>query len=229
MRSGSSLITHILGANRDISGYGETHLRYSSEADLQRLMNEVLPTLRKVCVPKYVMDKVLGEYLNCDQLFHRSDCFFVFFIRHPDASIRSMMRQFPTWFGEEPLDHEMLLNRALQHYERRLTTIERHASLVADTGRAAFFTHNQLINNTSDVFRMLERMLSLSLPLEEKYSVMRTTGVPGVGDQSHHITKGFIDRTINHEDRPLDENAIAHAIELYERVSDQLTTSCLSI
>ncbi|MDY7013544.1 MAG: sulfotransferase family protein, partial [Cyanobacteriota bacterium] len=41
MRSGSSLLTHILNSNPEIIGYGETHLQYSSEADFKRLMLKV--------------------------------------------------------------------------------------------------------------------------------------------------------------------------------------------
>jgi len=37
MRSGSSLLTHLLNSNPEIIGYGETHIQYASEQDFKKL------------------------------------------------------------------------------------------------------------------------------------------------------------------------------------------------
>ena len=48
MRSGSSLLTHILNTNNEIIGYGETHIKYSSELDFKALLSKVYLRFKKV-------------------------------------------------------------------------------------------------------------------------------------------------------------------------------------
>ncbi|MGV2388843.1 MAG UNVERIFIED_CONTAM: sulfotransferase [Microcystis novacekii LVE1205-3] len=47
MRSGSSLLTHILNSNPEIIGFGETHLVYESEQDFKALMFQLYWTFER--------------------------------------------------------------------------------------------------------------------------------------------------------------------------------------
>lgn len=62
MRSGSSLLTHILNTNPEISGFGESHLKYSTKEDFKELIYQVHQTLGKWQVDeKYILDKILHD------------------------------------------------------------------------------------------------------------------------------------------------------------------------
>jgi len=61
MRSGSSLLTHILSSNAAIDGYGETHLDYSNPQDFGVATANVCRHLWKVPSGEYVLDKVLHK------------------------------------------------------------------------------------------------------------------------------------------------------------------------
>ncbi len=229
MRSGSTLLTHILNSNPDISGYGETHTPYETSEDVDRLVYEVLPTLRKVRLTTYVMDKVLNDYLQCKEIFHRADCYFLFLIRDPVSSIRSMMRQFPTWFSDTAIDRNTLQLRATERYNDRLEMIRSHTMEVGDESRTVFLTYDQLLYDTTRVFNLIEQVLELQVPLRENYNLTRTSGSHFIGDTSKHILKQQIDRNIRHEEQPLDEEKLGRAKELFEQVSCRLRSQCSSL
>ena len=226
MRSGSTLLTHILNTNEAITGYGETHIRYRSEGDLVRLVQDVFPTRRTVFLTRYVMDKILHNEYLCESVINRNDCYFIYLIRDPTTSIRSMMRQFPTWFGPQPLDRETLLAKATDHYCSRLATIEREAAQIGDKDRTMFLTYESFLGNTRRSLGAIQQSLGLSRPLSEDYELMRTTGLAHKGDPSQHIMKGKIDRSIMHDDIPVDADWLREPERLFERVSSRLASLC---
>ena len=219
MRSGSSLLTHILDTNPEITSYGETHLRYQRKEDVNRLVNDVFPTLRRIRLTRYVMDKVVQENHLCSEVFQREDCYFIFLVRDPDASIRSMVRAFPSWKGKEHLDRNAAIEKAIAHYNARLRSVNTNLEEVGQSGHCVFLRHADLIDHTTKSFQAIENMLELATPLSEDYELSRTTGEPGKGDPSENIRKGRIDREINHDDAPIAPDLLLESTNLYESLS----------
>ncbi len=229
MRSGSSLLTHILDTNPEITSYGETHLRYKSGRDVDWLVQDVFPTLRRLRLTRYVMDKVVQENHLCDDVFRREDCYFIFLVRDPDASVRSMVRAFPTWKGKEHLDRDAAIAKAIAHYNARLRSIQANVEEVGNSGRGVFLSHANMIDHTDRSFRAIERMLELSAPLSEDYELSRATGEPGKGDPSQNIRKGKIDREIVHDDEAIAPDLLAESTDLYREVCVRAREICTPI
>ncbi|QDV38556.1 sulfotransferase family protein [Tautonia plasticadhaerens] len=230
MRSGSSLLTHILNTNAEISGYGETHLRYSSRQDLDRLVWTVYKDLRQVRVTRFTMDKVLhNDYLE-ECLFFSQDCMFLFLVREPEGTLRSLVRAIPEWHGDPEVDADAVLSDAWGHYTLRLRGIEQEARAIRDQHRASFLTYDQLINRTYDSFGMIEHFLGLRTQLSENYHQTRMTGRYVSGDTSPNIKKGYIDRAIRYDDAPIiDAARMDEASRCYARVTSLLSSRFLSL
>ena len=87
MRSGSSLLTHILNSNPEIIGYGETHLDYESEKDFKALMFRVYWRLRDLNMNHtYLLDKVLHDHKFLNEDFLSSDKLYNILITSPTPS-----------------------------------------------------------------------------------------------------------------------------------------------
>jgi hypothetical protein len=188
MRSGSTLLVHLLISNPAICGYGETHLTYSSRKDLDALICHVL-FKRRVFLPgkeRFVLDKILHNHLlDLEHLEFvcSEDVFVIFLIREPLGSISSAIKN---------LDYSE--HQALRYYINRLSMLERSARKLAQVRPYVFVTYEQLLSQTDRVFRRLQRYLMLQQPLSERYEVLPTTGTRGMGDFSKNITTGRIVR-----------------------------------
>jgi hypothetical protein len=197
MRSGSSLLLHILASNPEIAGFGESHCSYVQPGDLDDLRSGVVRVLGPCAAEsRYLLDKMLHDYIELgDAVLQWEGAFFLFLVREPRAAIASMMLQFPEWFTGMPVPKEVLFERAVAHYQTRLEVLLDVAGRVGRRQRMLFLTHRELIENTAAVFRAIEDMLGLSEALRETYDLLPTTGETALGDTSPHIRKGFIDRS----------------------------------
>ena len=209
MRSGSSLMTLLLNANPEIIGYGETHIKYTSETDFKQLLLKLYWKVRGFRMHhKYALDKLLhnSKILNPDLLL--SDRLYsIFLIREPQKSLASIMGIKPNWSEEE----------ALSGYINRLSKLEDYARLINDRQRCFFLTHDQLLNQTEFAFARLQQFLDLKHPLSEEYEVLRTTGYRGVGDSSENIKAGKIVRG----DRPSKITVSPESVKLGQQAFEQ--------
>lgn len=192
MRSGSSLLTHILNSNPDIIGFGENHLSYWKPKHLDRCIANTLQHLgRKEITERYVLDKILHGSHKISPTFLKSEQFrLIFLIREPRGTLASMLRlsrERPKFLWN---DYE----RASRYYIKRLHQISGLAALERFHERAIYLTHEQLIDRSAKVFAGVEGFLDLQTPLSEEYELMPTTGRPGVGDPTHRIKAGRIVR-----------------------------------
>ena len=195
MRSGSSLLTHILVSNPAIKGYGETHIQYQSEADLKKLISKIychsqefknIQDLAKLRMNHtYVLDKLLhdNKLLN-ENLLRSENFYFIFLLREPKRSLMSMLDQKPHWTEKD----------AERYYTQRLSTLQRYAKIINNKSRSLLLTHDQLIHKTNLVFETLQSFLNTSVEFSEKYQVLWTTGMRDVGDFKENIRSGRIIR-----------------------------------
>jgi len=205
MRTGSSLLVHILASHRDIVGYGETHNVYTRPADFGAAAANVYRSLRRLPGNEaYLLDKVLHKYqiARTEVLWHPS-VRVIFMIRRPDTALSSMIRNEVVAEAED----------AWRHYAQQVEWVHR-LSEALPAERWTCTTYSEFVQKSHSVLRRIESFLELSSPLSERYDTNRHTGTRGVGDSSPHIEAGHIKRNI---DRDVDLRVRPYVEQAWER------------
>jgi len=221
MRSGSSLLTHILNTNPEILGFGETCTRYASANDFYQLMTEVHWTLRQFrCSEKYILDKLLHDYLLLnEQLLTSEQVYLIFLIREPQGSLASLLKLFP----------HRTEDFALNYYTSRLSTLEHYAQLVNDKKRALLLTYTQLCNQSELVFSTLQDFLKVQHPFSQEYELLRTTGRKFVGDPSPNIQAGKILKKTKSSATPIQPDLLEKGMKAFNQCYAKLSKYCVSL
>ncbi|MEQ9667086.1 sulfotransferase family protein [Coleofasciculus sp. G2-EDA-02] len=230
MRSGSSLLTHLLNSNSEIIGYGETHIQYDSEQDLKNLFLKVylhsrefnkLEDLNKLQMNHtYVLDKVLHDNKFLTEDFLKSQQIYaLFLLREPQRSLASIMDLKPHWDEET----------AYHYYIKRLSSLVSYAQLINSKKRSMFLTYEQLLNHTDSVFMALKQVLETRENFSEQYEVLRTTGMPNVGDHKGNIKAGRIIRNQRKLENIISSELIDKARLHFDKCSETLSEYCSTI
>lgn len=230
MRSGSSLLTHLLTTNPEVIGYGETHTTYANANDFKVLLKKVywqaqdFRTLRDVqnlrMNHRYVMDKVLHNKKFLDHEFLRSDqVYAVFLLREPERSLASIADLKPHWNHQDTIDY----------YATRLTRLVEYARLIGNRQRQLVVTYEQLLDDTANVLITLQRFLQTQTPFTEKYKVLKTTGMKGVGDPKGQIKAGKIVRSQRQLNQSFSTELTAHARQVHYDCQTALIDLCQSV
>lgn len=218
MRSGSSLLTHILNANPEIIGYGETHITYRSPEDYKQLIKRVywegqdyrkLSDLPKLAFQeKYVLDKILhNDRLPNLDLLTSENVQVLFLAREPHRSLMSIRDLKPHWSESEALDH----------YCNRLKKLVAYAEKINAKPRALFIQHDQLINKSALVFESLQSFLGTEARFTENYGILKTTGKKHVGDHRGNILSGQIVRSQRKIDQTVSSSILDQAQAVYQQ------------
>jgi hypothetical protein len=189
MRSGSTLLINLLNTNKEISGYGETHIKYSSEDDFDRLYLAILKEVLKFRLPKkYLADKILHSHLIADDsILNLPNIRIIFLIREPNEALASIARMKGKHYD---------LKFAEKHYTERLLKLQEYAMKIKNTEKCLFLTYDQIIDNTDSVFKVLKRFLDVKHDFSESYNVASANERLGVGDHSDIIKAGRIIRNV---------------------------------
>ncbi len=229
-RSGSSLLTHILNSNPEIDGIGETKMKPTSFAGLQRIVGKTRYFQRRYGISskgntRYILDKLVhNELLSTDDITHFQDDRFkiIFLIRNPQDTIRSLLRA----------TNSKQTANAIQSYERRARALRHYVEQVGPEKTCLFLRFDELINCTPLVFTALERYLDLSEPLSEKYETTQATGKFTFGDNSENISKGKIVRQKEEQqvERPsIPAAQLITAQQEYEACRKAMEKYCLTV
>jgi hypothetical protein len=221
MRSGSSLLCHLLCSSEDIVGFGEAHNDYHSRSDFAKLLASVRHyTGKNPLHYRYVLDKVVGvQHVMSKAVLSDERTRYVFLLREPLATIASQVAMRGSYHDETS---EQLVAFAADNYAKRLAQLVQHANTIHDPGRCLMLTHEQLIKETPAAFAALEEFLGLRAPLRENYEIMPTTGQPGIGDPSPNIKRGRIDRSLPRKSVELPEQLRCELEQCYESCIKQL-------
>ncbi|MEQ8973688.1 MAG: sulfotransferase family protein [Coleofasciculus sp. C1-SOL-03] len=230
MRSGSSLLTHILNSNPDIIGYGETHIQYASEADFKCLMLKVywqaqefrkLSDIKNFSMhQKYILDKVLHNNKFLSESFLVSpNLYSIFLLREPQRSLASIAELKPHLSEEQVLDY----------YVKRLSMLEHYAQLINSKERSLFITHNQLLEQTDLVFDALHDFLGTRQGFSEDYQILRTTGMRDVGDHKGNIKAGHIIRTPRKLKNKISPDLVEKGMQSFNQCSATLSEYCTPV
>lgn len=200
MRSGSTLLLHILLSHPDIAGCGEQNTPYHTVRDLHRLAVTARfaqgPLLRRF---RYVVDQINHDHLTPNEaLLQDSRVRLLFLIREPPASLSSIIHLTRTFYEEWPVQ------RVADYYVQRLNTLTRYAESNTFCGRALALTYQDLLADTSFTLGRLQAFFDLDTGLAERYDMQLFTGCRG--DPSDAIRAGRIvrDRVPPREALPAD-------------------------
>jgi len=219
MRTGSTLLVHILCDNPGIVGYGETHYSYSEKSDVYASALKIYEETEEPLGDEYTLDKVLHRRLmkNDSVVFHPA-VKVIFLVRSPAESLSSMLEA----------DVVSSPDHAVEHYIGQLTWISGLASQI-EFENATFTTYEQLIQNTDEVLSGLRRFLDLEAPLRPEYSTMQSTGVYGVGDPGPHIHAGTVKTDIDRDIDPRVEPYLEETRRVFDDCLEDLGLRCAQL
>lgn len=226
MRSYSSLFSHILGSNKDISGYAEMHIKYKNWADLIRLKHKVYTSNNNNLRGQYVLDKILhNHHTISESILNRENVNLIVNLREPVSTLKSILNM-----EQNITRSKMFRNKedVLYYYISRLDEIQRIVSKA--TCNVLFLKSEKFLNDTGYVLNFVSKWLKLETMLSPGYSKFKHTGQAGYGDPSDLINQGQIVRKNNkYDDIKLPAEIINRAVEKYESVLKVLPLYCNSI
>lgn len=211
MRSGSSLLVHLLNSNPAVLGYGETHIRYKGRRSVVQLHDHVCNRFEAHDEPpgrryRYVMDKILWPHIQNDDLLRQVPLSVIVIVRRPEATLPSILS----------LDLEGIRTpeTALRYYVDRLGRVQR--LLEGYDAPFAFTRYEDLTGRTEETLISITEYLGLDESLTPTYDTMWATGTSGIGDSSEHITEGRVRSTkTSSNDVDLDPAIIGRARDRY--------------
>jgi hypothetical protein len=187
MRSGSTLLSHILASHPAFEYAGELYKTYKTSADFQALVVEICRRLHKVRLRStFVMDKIVYDGFIADDAVLKSPLLYkcVILVREPETAIKSMIDHYG-W--QEP--------EALGNYLARLGTLAHQSVILGD--RALYIEYEDLVQFTEDTLSALTAFFGVSPPFVPNYKTDRMTGEK-VGDTSENIWAGRVIKTRPH-------------------------------
>lgn len=177
MRAGTTALSNVLCSHPAISGYGEAHICYDSDASLGRLVvNHAIRAPRKSGAT-YLHDKILHDRYTRSTPRRFFDSRAIFIVREPLATIESIRRLFEFVDGDEYPDDVA----AAEYYLERIDHLIGLWGRFPERHRVAFRAEEVL----GDPDRVLERLtgfLELSQPLVNNYTSSKASLRPGAGD-----------------------------------------------
>lgn len=209
MRSGSSLLAHILADSSEVAGAGESHITYQTTRDLPRLILRTCEVLhRPILREAYVVDQINHSYVTDEVIMSGEVHKWIVLLRKPEETLKSMMAMSP-WKEQEVL--EIYINR-LQSLTHMGSLLKRQAILLE---------YDDLVDRPNDTLAALTDFIGLNSPLSEKYKTHRYTARAGYGDPSNNIKSGQVVRTPKH-DIPISEATVNRAMRAFHDSRNQL-------
>ncbi len=221
MRSGSTLLMHILLSHPTILGYGERNLPYASARDLDRLKVDACYQRRQFFQQhRYVVDQINHtRFLVSEEILNHPRLRKIFLIREPEDSIASMVEVLGHFYG-------MTLDEAVAYYTERLYALARYAQRVENPTSAFFLTYENLVTNATPTLRSLQTFLGLETDLSEHDRRFAFTGKRG--DLSASIESARILKNKPRRRIQLAPEVLAHTRAVYDDCRAVLAAHCES-
>ncbi len=217
MRSRSSVLSHILGSNDSVCGYGELQNSYIQHTDITKMHDDLYNDLKCDFRGKYLLDKILGNHLTVsDEVFEIVKPKVIFLLREPESTIKSIINMgFITgidWYKNPA--------KASDYYCRRLSYLTDYAETF--NGDGFFLESDELLNNTDHVLKELTEWLDLNKSLTSYYKKFNNTGKPGHGDPSENIQTGKLIKTKSYPNIEIPLEILQIAVSSYEKCKNSL-------
>ncbi len=221
MRSGSTLLLHLLLTHPALLGYGERNLPYEEAKDLDRLWVDACYQRRQFFQSyRYLVDQINHDrFIRSEALLTHPRVRTLFLIREPQAALASMVDVLGQFYG-------MTLDDAVTYYTTRLQTLARYARQIEDPTQAFFLTYEDLTTHATTTLEGLQTFLDLPTGLSTDYQRFSFTGQRG--DPSATIHSGRI--LSNKPRRPLalSPDILRPTRDAYDQCRRILTAHCQS-
>jgi len=207
MRSGSSLLAHILQSHPDVTGIGESHRVYRGARDLVLLAAEVAHHRELARLPPIVLEKALDHGQVGERVLTSSRVRVVVIVREPRATMCSMIDDLPGLIGGADVPLTVRVARAARNLASAYDELAEHASRL---GSGAFvIDYADLVQRPEPTLAALTRWLALSPPLSTRYRIDALTHAVTRGDPTAAILSGRIDPSIARATFELDPDWLA--------------------
>lgn len=189
MRSRSTLLSHILGSNKQILGYSELNINYIRNRSFVRMRGKLYGEFGERMCQKYLFDKLLhGQEIRAELLSQRQ-AKLIIMLREPVATIRSIRALVklggPDWYDDEI--------QVRNYYISQMNRLVEYSQIWS--GSYYFLDSDSLVADTDLVLSGLSEWLGLNEPLSAQYETFKNTGLPVYGDPSRHILSGQVVNT----------------------------------
>lgn len=187
MRSGSSILEHILSSNSQILGTGEQSRIYHKKTDFNRM--ELFARWNQKSIfksYKYTVDQLLhNDFTPNKTLLKNNHIKFIFLIRSPCETISSIEN-----LGGYPysIDNTGKYS-SLNYYIDRLNELVIISKGIPSNSQC-FLTYKDLTVNTDKTLHKISQFLELRTPLKKEYKLKSSTGK--LGDRSEYIKRGKV-------------------------------------
>ena len=187
MRSGSSLLLHLLSTNPEVSAVGERNAVYATRADLARLVIATrlahYPPWRRL---RYVADQVNhNKFTPSMALLQDRRARVLFLLRNPQSSIASLLELSRTFYEES-----WPVSRAIAYYVERLEGLQRIGESWSGRAPPALITYEKLTQQPQRSLEALRAFLDLQRGFSTTYQTYSFTGRRG--DPGPNISAGRI-------------------------------------
>ena len=179
MRSGSTLLLHLLLTNPEIAAMGERNVRYASAADLARLALAVrwagTRPLRRL---RYVADQINHNRFTANvELFQNPRVRVLFLLREPQSALASLLELSRTYY-----EHAWSVAKAVDYYVARMQAFVDLGASIETPGRAALMRYETLTAQPVQSLESLRLFLRLNAGFSPSYPLQPFTterGDPG--------------------------------------------------
>ena len=168
---------------------------------------------------RYVLNKVLHnkKFLNNDFL-QSEQIYAIFLLREPERSLASIADLKPHWTQQD----------AIEYYCKRMAMLVEYAQLINNPQRTLVLTYEQILDHTPQMLATLQQFLQTQTPFEEKYKILKTTGIKGVGDSKGRIKAGEIVRSQRQLSQTFSPQLLEQARQVYQHCHHRLVNLCQS-
>jgi len=217
MRSGSSLLLHLLQTSSEINGCGERNTTYERQTDLTLLAIKSMSARQQSLLANYSADQINHtRFVKSEDLLLLPSVYPIILTREPKGAIESMVDVLGRFYDFD-------INDALAHYRERLPTLARYAELLQSHGRMLSLTYDELVHETDVSLVRIRSYLALQSELSSRYSTFDFTGKRG--DPSPRIQSG---KVLGESKRYLDvisSTDLRQLTELYDTCHAAIRTS----
>jgi Sulfotransferase family len=177
MRCGSTALSNILCSRPDISGYGEAHIAYTSEADLGVLALNQRRRGAWKSEATYIFDKILHSRYDGDPPAAFFSARAIFVARAPGPAIASIRNL----FGKIGSEEYQQSGDAEAYYAERLTAMMRLWNRFPPENRIGL-SYENLVEDPDAILERISRHLRIGPPLANRYSASLAARGHGAGD-----------------------------------------------
>jgi hypothetical protein len=222
MRSGSTLLLHLLLTNPEVSASGERGAVYASRADLARLALSTRLARRSPFLRlRYVADQVNHNHLTPNRsLLQDPRVRVLFLLRRPELSLASILELYRAHY-EQPWSAA----RAVDYYVERLRVLMDLGESLPSPTCAALIPYETLTESPAEMLEALRLFLGLRQGFSQTYRTHSFTGKHG--DPGPNITVGRIIREQATTHIELSVSDLERATKAYAQCSSALARFAL--